>query len=121
MEQCPEREQLRHFLSSQLPDPEQDTICEHVQECLACQQSLDVLVNAAPWHGNHSVPVEGPSPTPAFLDRLKSDPPDLSASSAGGGRANDDTLAILAPATQPGCLGRLGHYEVLGIGPGRHG
>ncbi len=51
MSECPDRQTLERFLAGALDSPEDEMICTHVEECIACQRALDDVV-------------DGPSPAP---------------------------------------------------------
>jgi hypothetical protein len=52
MPECPERETLEQFLAGALDDRAEDDLCAHVEECSACQRTLDDMVaGSSPYPG----------------------------------------------------------------------
>jgi WD40 repeat protein len=115
---CPDRERLRDLLDGALPDEEQADLTRHLDDCTGCQQELESMAAAGSW--------VGPGPW------LRREPPCAEAAlsqamaelrgEAGAftlDEAPDDTedegLGFLRPPSQPGALGRFGHYEVLAV------
>ncbi len=122
---CPSAAELQRFLLGQVAQPDADTLEQHLEQCVPCQQALaslevtDGLVQTAravagrPGFVAHGT-VEN------LMDRLAR----LSMSRTGGthsggtaaaSEADPDLHALLAPPQAPGEIGRLGPYRILGV------
>ncbi len=47
MSQCPDRDRLGRLLDHRLVDTELDEIEQHIEDCAACQHTLDELTGTA--------------------------------------------------------------------------
>ncbi len=114
---CPPRSTLERFLAGALDDREEEELCAHVEECLACQGKLDELVaGSAPEPRAHVGKLELELDT-SFLKRLQQTimdpdwrPPPWTESHRHLDRSNrwDHSDPLHAPAAVPG-------YEILGV------
>ncbi|HJT75869.1 MAG TPA: serine/threonine-protein kinase [Gemmataceae bacterium] len=115
---CPDALHLRGLIDSSLPDNEQAQLIQHVDSCTSCQLSLEELAGGTtssdvlrgldqdrpPAGGNYYQAVR------ALQNEITvqvDTPPDPAEGAV--------TLDFLAPAEQPGSLGRLGHFEVVQV------
>ncbi len=137
MNVCPNAQELLLLVHEKLPKLDHDKISDHIEECAACQQTLDALA-ADPDSWDTTITnlkkLQGPV-DPALAQviaelrrcqaqrhKLPDDAPDLASKGEQRGAAAegaDADLAFLQPGAQPDALGRLGHYdifEVLGKG-----
>src|SRR5262245_50615657 len=110
MATSPTAERWKAHLDGTLPPEEQTALTAHLDECAACQKTLeqlaaggDSLLDVARQVGSgngpgsvtpHTFPDDA---TQADTAKIASDPGDLD---------------FLAPPTKPDHLGRLGHYDV---------
>src|SRR5262245_18025082 len=112
--QCPDPVRWGDLLNSRLPEPVASTLSSHLEGCPGCQSTLDRLTAGEPtWVEAARVLEEQPRPAlRQAMDQLKSE------GEAGLDTAGPTTIAtlpFLQPSTEPGHLGRLGPYEVLGV------
>src|SRR3954462_11726773 len=49
MENCPPARSLERLLGEELSDPELARLAAHVEECPACQETLNSLTSSDPW------------------------------------------------------------------------
>jgi serine/threonine protein kinase len=118
--ECLATEQLQALVAGGLSDVEQEAASAHVDSCPRCQQALETLVA-----GTESWPRlagelrgDGGTPVDAALGRAMADLKRRSGVSTFGGASvagAEFVLYRLAPAESPDHLGRLDHYEVLGV------
>jgi WD40 repeat protein len=115
---CPDRDRLRDLLDGALPDEEQADLTRHLDDCAGCQQELEGLAAAGSWVG------PGPwlRPDPAAPEEALSQAMAELRGDAGAFTLDeapedteDEALGFLRPPSQPGALGRFGHYEVLAV------
>src|SRR5262245_15631654 len=112
---CPSPERWQQHLTGTLPAAEQAELTEHLGRCPVCQHTLealaasDSLLNVAEEVGREPAPA-GPA-MKQVVDGLKGKA--TGATSADPTSAEDQPLPFLRPSGKPGCLGRLGHYDVL--------
>jgi hypothetical protein len=95
-ESCDPR-RLDLFLHNRLPGDGARAVEEHVLACTACQSRLDDLAGGARWWaevGHYLGGDDRPATVPG---------------------AAPGALPFLEPSDDPGALGRLGGYEVLGV------
>jgi eukaryotic-like serine/threonine-protein kinase len=100
MKPCPDREQLERLLANRLVDTERDELELHVEDCAACQQTLEALTNATLW--DLEPPQEILVPVHDNEPRILVDPPKV-----GNGATAADRLTGRGMPTVAG-------YEVLG-------
>jgi hypothetical protein len=106
---------LQALLDGTLAEGDQAALTGHLDECAPCQQSLERLAGGD-WLPDavRSAPQTAPAPEAALAQAIvvlkSSGPPEetLPADEAG----EELILALLDPSPAPGCLGRLGPYEV---------
>ncbi len=115
---CPDPLRLRGLIDSSLPDKEQAELIGHLDSCTDCQRSLeeiatDTTSSGVLLHVDREKPASGAKYYHA-VRALQNEvtvqvdtPPDPAAEAV--------TLDFLAPAEQPGSLGRLGHFEVVEV------
>lgn len=113
MSACPTTDRLRSLLDGKLAETEQSDLQRHIEDCEACQRTLEGLVaGKESWDGiarqlgDQDTPV-----TPALQDVM---------AEAIGPTACDTAVhsvrlppGFLQPAQQPDSMGRLAHYEIL--------
>src|SRR5262245_59547215 len=107
---CPDPARLRELLDGTLREPQQAELTSHLDTCVSCQQTLEMLAaGGKSWPG----PAREPTPPESALRRAMADLKGYAGeaptqSGPGGGR--DAELDFLDPAEHPGHLGRLGRY-----------
>ena len=121
---CPGPEQWRDLLAGRLPDERAEALAQHLGDCAACRQAAEGLARAdadprPPRRGAldgglrrllAALRTMPPPPHPSLPPRV---------GEGGVGDGAEVVLRLLDPPTGPGCLGRLGRYEVqrvLGCG-----
>ena len=115
---CPTVDQLKALIDSSLPGKEQTAIQSHVDECVACQQTLESLVAVSEsWDSELGHLRDEPAPVheAVLSDAMRQmkaeefvdsrEPADLS-------RASID---FLEPSDYPNSIGKLGTYEVTEV------
>src|SRR5947209_3104915 len=114
---CPEPDRWQALLDGALPVAEQEALTAHLEECPACQQTLERLTAAGDtWpRAARLFGLETAAPEPELrrvIDDLKGE----------GGRegapapdtvGGETSLPALRPPSRPGSLGRMGAYDVL--------
>ena len=83
----------------------------HLDRCAACRARLDELVGTGPeaeFEGSDSIG-EGSRTLGDLMDHLKRNP------TSSGSRVSEADLTFLLPSNQPGVIGTIGSYEVLGV------
>jgi tRNA A-37 threonylcarbamoyl transferase component Bud32 len=122
LQACPDAGQFRALLDGMLTAAEQEWLQRHVEQCEACQRTLE-QVAASSWEqkARQFAPEE---PAPALLQKVIREAqglaPETQATSdapapASGEPAPTDELSYLAPPARAGDLGRLDHYEFLAV------
>jgi WD40 repeat protein len=117
---CPPQHRWRALLQDDLSPAEQVELNGHLETCPACQRTLEeCAANRDSWAVAHRyLGQPGPTREQALYDlmhRLKGHPDDQPEDAAA-------PLDFLDPSDHPGCLGRLGPYDVLGeVGRGGMG
>jgi Protein kinase domain/3-keto-disaccharide hydrolase/Putative zinc-finger len=107
---CPSAERWKAHLDGTLPPQEQPALTAHLDECAACQKTLeqlaaggDSLLDVARQVGSENEPQ---GVTPHAL------PENATQADAAKVAWDRGVLDFLAPPSKPEHLGRLGHYEV---------
>jgi len=111
---CPTIERWKEHLDGGLAPQVHDEMTLHLDQCADCQRTLehiaaggDSLLDVARQVGQATEACAGhDSPLPPSLPQQ---------TQAEATAAPDDDLAFLAPATRPGALGRLAHYQALAV------
>src|SRR5215469_6289705 len=115
---CSDRERLRDLLDGALPDEEQADLTRHLDDCTSCQQGREGLAAAGSWVGPGPwLRREPPAAEPALhqaIAELRGEAGALTLDE-GPEDTEDEGLGFLRPPSQPGALGRFGHYEVLAV------
>ncbi len=96
-------DRLRLLLDDCLPGPQQDDLLDHLGACPGCQQTIEYLAAERPWWEE--------------LRRLPEAAIDVPLATLMPGEAcptvsDSPYLGFLDPSDEPGCLGRLGPFEV---------
>jgi len=112
--QCPDPVRWGDLLDSRLPEPVASSLTSHLEGCPGCQSTLERLTAGEPtWVEAARVLEERPRPElRQAMEQLKAE------GEAGRDTAGPTTIAtlpFLQPPAEPGHLGRLGPYEVLGV------
>ena len=132
---CPDSDLLQQLLLGRILPPDSDALCIHLEECDQCEQvaatlRADDLLHEALRSQDGADDVVNPSVIELMESLRRMGPPRAQADSGDQKRtAMSDTvpprdgavgderelLDCLAPARQPGELGRLGSYRILKI------
>jgi uncharacterized protein (TIGR03067 family) len=119
---CPDPDRLRQLLDETLPAGEQKALQAHLEGCKSCQRALEGLVAGKESWSNaaeHLAQADaGTLQEPALRKaqaELVGKATVAESSGQGAGNVKSDDLSFLSPATRPGSLGRLGHYEILAV------
>src|SRR4029077_7909064 len=134
---CPDSQTLQLLSLGQLPQSQAGTLKEHVDHCLSCTQALSAngqsnaskrpavygkVASPGPTVAERVEPVSPPitwnsvechSATPLTSAEINNAVPTPSDTSVR--LPSEITIDFLAPAQQPGELGRLGGYRVLSV------
>jgi len=96
------------FLSQEMDESEQSAFETHIETCVRCREALEIEAGGADvWAEARELltPDDGPAPTssdgPATGDYLENPISSL--------------LGILSPTDDPGMIGRLAGYEIVGV------
>ena len=118
MNLCPFQDQLLHLLAEELPLAERSVLETHVEQCTLCQQTLERLTEDSLVQ---TVSKDHSAGQPALLHLCGGSPEQMPSSSNGApaepsaAATDEDLLGLLSPSSEPGSLGRLGDYEVMGV------
>ncbi len=128
MTACPPPDRLRHLLDDELSAADQRALQTHLESCPECQQALERLAAAGPsWDRAARLLASLDEPTgPALQEVVEqleataftSTPPAPLAGAETQAEPRPgavDEFAFLEPPTEPGQLGRLGHYAILEV------
>lgn len=122
-EQCPEPGTWKTFLDGELLDEASADLAAHLEECDACQQTLERLAaGKETWEGtakqladadaaNVEAGIESSGHLQGVLDDLKQGIDVGPAATA----STRDVLRFLEPSDEPGSIGRLDSYEILEV------
>jgi hypothetical protein len=113
---CPDSVRWNDLLDSRLPEPEASSLSTHLEGCAGCQSTLDGLTaGEASWVEAARVLEEPRRPAlHQAMEQLKA-VGEAALETAGPTTISHATLPFLRPSGEPGHLGRLGSYEVLGV------
>lgn len=102
-----ERKRLEEFLAGRLTGEAQDELLTHLDSCAACCEHLQTLAaSEAEW---------GELPE-LFRRSIQFKLSSSELNEAGNaGTESEVSLDFLAPSDDPAMLGRIGHYEVMGV------
>src|SRR5262245_9181801 len=113
---CPDDARLRGLLDATLPSQDQLDLTAHLDACPCCQHALEELAA-----GGTSLPeavreaaASGPPSGSALWPALASLEHNVRTRVAGEERPAP-SLDLLAPSDTPGALGRLSHFDVVGV------
>jgi WD40 repeat protein len=112
---CPPPERLADLLGGTLSGDEQGELTAHLDGCPRCRQELERLAGGdEAWRETArklgaACADESEPALREVLEELRGEPTQAEPNAA------DDALAFLQPPSQPGHLGRLGHYEVMEV------
>src|SRR4051812_34319260 len=90
---------LRLLLEDRLEEEEQAAMTSHLEECAPCRRELEQLAAESCWWGDARL-LAGEA---------------ISSSDAGVTGEVRDSFDFLGPPAEPGQLGKLGPYEVIGV------
>jgi serine/threonine-protein kinase len=111
---CPDPARWADLLDGRLPADEQARLAAHLDECAACQQTVDGLTAGdAGWEAAARALDSQADPDP-FLRGAMDDLKGAARPPSPAGDAAPD-LGFLDPPARPDQLGRLGPYEVLQV------
>jgi serine/threonine-protein kinase len=119
MPDCPYRsqpERLRRLLDLGSPEAEDPELATHLEDCPDCCRSLDAMAARSRYWSDLRRLRDGGSESDGDGDGPA--PTATAATAALGVNLPVDEavpLGLLEPGSEPGCLGRLGPYEVLGV------
>ena len=116
---CPDADSLKNLLQGDLPAEEQALLTGHLDTCLDCRQTLELLAGEDIRVVGPIVPLVQTEPISgsAFhraIEDLKRDSTET-ATLLGAASNVDSVLDLLAPAENLECLGKFGCYEILEI------
>jgi serine/threonine protein kinase len=107
---------LRLLLADALIEEDKAEVIEHLDTCDACQRTLESLAAGSLYWKNARRPANIPGDDPPTHTYPVPSPSGLSGSGSDGHPAEEaGTLDFLAPASDPGHLGVLGPYQVIGV------
>src|SRR5262249_35599292 len=116
---CPGPGRLRGLLGGTLPADERRAVSEHLEGCPRCQRALEDLAAGREWWSGavRELAAQRAELDPALRHAVRSrkegtEPARTEAEANGVGEA---ALHFLGPSKRPDSLGRLGHYEILGV------
>jgi eukaryotic-like serine/threonine-protein kinase len=89
---------LRGLLEDRLPEEEQSALTDHLEVCEGCRDELERLAATSRFWAE-ARRLNGAAKGVVGVDDLQ----------------EEDVIGLLDPPEQPGSLGRLGPYEVLGV------
>jgi hypothetical protein len=101
--ECPDADTIRRFLRGESPDDEAEEVAWHLATCTGCGAAVpDCRSNAAPTHDrSHTPVVDSAAPVGQPTTQFAADA--------------EVPVGLLAPARDPGEIGRLGDYRVLRV------
>jgi serine/threonine protein kinase len=113
-EPCPPLERWQEHLDGTLSVDEQAVLTEHLNGCADCRKTLETLAGGSDslLDVARQAGAATDASTPALHDVLAKCQVPPSETQAEPKGARDDSLSFLTASEKPGCLGRLGHYEV---------
>jgi hypothetical protein len=114
--QCPDPVRWGDLLDGRLPEPVATSLSSHLEACPGCQRTLDRLTAGEACWAEAARTYED-RPRPALrraMERLKAEG-EAGLDTAGPTTVRTTALPFLQPSADPGHLGRLGPYEVLGV------
>jgi serine/threonine-protein kinase len=114
---------LRKLLDATLPREDSVKLAEHVDACERCQKTLDELTGldaGISWPGLAAQPPslsQPPKAETALQQAMQQLGAELSVTETVAAPVPGEELSLtfLSPSEDPAHLGRLGHYEVLGV------
>lgn len=121
---CPTEGELKNLLTNNTPSARCDEVTGHVGECPECQKRMEVLATGGDERLSRVVrgldradPPTGSAFWQALSGAEHALTQSLSPDDAGGNpdRVEEIKLDFLRPATTPGRLGTLGHFEVIRV------
>jgi hypothetical protein len=115
---CPDPLRLRGLIDTSLPEKEQADLIGHLDSCTGCQQSLEQIASDSA-SSDILLHVDRDRPPPGaryhYAVRALQNEVTVELDTPTDPPAEEVTLDFLAPAEQPGSLGRLGHFEVVEV------
>jgi Protein kinase domain/Domain of Unknown Function (DUF1080) len=125
MTPCPDADRLRRLLADELDTDAQRQLQAHLETCPTCQQVLERLAARGPSWDRAALHLGGSQEAtdPALAHAVEElEATELNPSTPTGAETqgealptSDVELPFLDPPAEPGHLGRMGHYEILGI------
>src|SRR5262245_18315936 len=113
---CPDAKRLEGLLQNRLPPPEQSALTEHVGDCAACQQVLDNLAGGPSLTVLAEAERDRPASDSAYWSVMEKLDQEITHVRPGRLlRPAEVPLDFLSPPDEPGHLGRLDHFAVLGV------
>jgi serine/threonine-protein kinase len=106
---CPDAARWAELLDDALSDDERARMAAHLDACERCQETVEGLTASDP---NWAAAAHTAAPEPGLRRAIAQLMADPVAAAVTGPAAADVPLDFLAPSDEPGCLGRLGRYEV---------
>ena len=130
-ESCPEPARLKDLIDGSLPDDERTVLVAHLDACSSCQRALEEQacggssVLSAACHIRERPPAQSAywvavqrvaeaTPVPAWGSdpvATRSEP----ASSVSDSSTEEVALDFLQPSDHPEFLGKLGHFNIVGV------
>lgn len=115
-ESCPTEAQLRDLVNGSLSDIDAQPLELHLDRCDACQQAVQELAADGMFWKSAAASLSDDKITGPGLDRMLETLQHQSREDAEEiGEAIELKLSFIEPATEPGTIGRLRHYDILRV------
>lgn len=117
MEQCcPSPDELRRLVDGSFSDSEAQPLELHIDRCEVCQRGLQELAADGTFWKSATASLSDDQIVGPGLDRVIEDLQQQSLEEAEDvGEAIELKLSFIEPATEPGTIGRLRHYDILRV------
>ena len=113
---CPDDRCLEGLLRESLPEGEQAALTDHVGDCAACQGALDRLAAGPTVDALRQAERGRPPADSAYWPAVQQLDRDVTQPGSGEQpRAPGVALDFLLPSGDPAHLGRLDHFDILGV------
>jgi WD40 repeat protein len=120
---CPDPSRLQGLLDSSLPEQEQAELVGHLDACSGCQHSLEDMATGGEPISSDAVRYldrDRPAPQSAYwpaVNKLQNDLTTSPETPPESPVVTDDELNLdfLAPSDDPQYMGRLSHFDIVGV------